>query len=313
MTIGPALFCVSSPCEGGAFETVLPFSVVGRGGTSYVSGGQANFTVIGAPWTTATVQVGAETAHGSHATDSRPYWDIAPGFWFRTNLVTPVFISSSLNSYTISAIGRLDLVAFTPRCANGQDDDQDGLADFPDDPGCEHADDLDESLEYRDGASHVLDAAIAEGEDVDVWSLGETPTTLRIVAPAVVPAIVSVQYGGVLHMEGGAIGERIEVEDGGELVVTGGALDRILAMGGSVLVRGTGFDRPYGPILDTFGTLSGTLADGSPVTITLQCDAEATCAIPEPEGAALPAVVATAMLAGLRARASRARGRPRSQ
>ncbi|MDZ7785359.1 MAG: hypothetical protein U5K56_21195 [Halioglobus sp.] len=39
---------------------------------------------------------------------------------------------------------RLCTTLGAPACSNGVDDDGDGLTDFPDDPGCATADDLDE-------------------------------------------------------------------------------------------------------------------------------------------------------------------------
>jgi hypothetical protein len=66
------------------------------------------------------------------------------------------------------ATGSRTTVVCAPTCANARDDDRDGLADFPADPGCASADDVDETeptLKCDDNASNDADGLIDHPED----------------------------------------------------------------------------------------------------------------------------------------------------
>jgi len=145
---------------------------VGWGGTWTQAGPPMNLTVRGAPWTDGTAAVGTITAMGfAMGPAQQPGSTVRAGG--RLNLVTPIFISSSIpaSSYNtvFHGIATLDLT-FTADpyvCDNGLDDDGDGLADTADpvcgsDPTftregaqCQNGldDDGDGTIDYDGGAS----------------------------------------------------------------------------------------------------------------------------------------------------------------
>ncbi len=106
---GVAKVCLFGPCSGATANLVVPLAVVGVGGTTYATGA-VNVTVVGAPWTSGTVTVGASTAHGfSHGPASQTSSTAhASG---ALQLVTPIFISTNLpgDFAAISAFGLLNL------------------------------------------------------------------------------------------------------------------------------------------------------------------------------------------------------------
>lgn len=308
---GFAKICLFTDCTNADLITTAPLDVVGQGGTSFASGDAVQLTVIGAPWTTGTITVGGETAHGSHAEQVFRTDVVSQTRWFRTTLVTPILISTNPAAYTIEAVGRLELLKSTPSCDDDWDNDADGQADFPDDPGCASRDDFREEIDYRDGALHVVDTVLVDSELVFVLSATSAPTTLRLVAPGVVSGDVRVDYGGVLRMEGGTIGGEIHAYGGGRAIVSGGAVGTMRAFGeGLVRVLGTDFDRPYGPIAEISGALTGTLADGTPLAVFFQRDAESSIVLPEPS---LLSAGATALLALARTARRRALGQERRE
>ncbi len=137
---------------------------VGWQGTWAGAGGSGvNLTVRAAPWTTGTVNAGGGlTAMGfAHGPASATGSTAQNGG--QLNLVTPIFISTSIpNSPYFPAIGTLS-VTFTgdpPACANGVDDDGDGHIDAATDPGCSNAIDPSEqesSLPCDDGIDNDAD------------------------------------------------------------------------------------------------------------------------------------------------------------
>jgi len=75
-------------------------------------------------------------------------------------------IAGAVSVYGLSSI---------PACSNGQDDDGDGLADYPADPGCASASDIDEhapTLPCDDGADDDADGRI----DFDARTLADAPS-----------------------------------------------------------------------------------------------------------------------------------------
>lgn len=96
--------CGSSP----AANLSVPISIVGQGGTAYVTGA-VNVTVQGAPWTTGTAFVGSTTAMGfAHGPASGTTSTLNPSGTIR--LVTPIFISTNIGAMAVvPAFGFLTL------------------------------------------------------------------------------------------------------------------------------------------------------------------------------------------------------------
>jgi hypothetical protein len=160
----------------------LPLSVVGQGGASFTNRVTAfHLTVIGAPWTTGTVQVGSMTAMGSaHGPGTATSSTAQSGG--RLNLVTPIVISSNIGAFRVMpTFGRLqvrfgDAPPDEPDCGDGQDNDCDGLADTAD-PGCtELADESenDPSLVCDDGLDNDGDGRIDYPADTGCTSPTDT-------------------------------------------------------------------------------------------------------------------------------------------
>ena len=107
--LGAAKLCLFGPCSGAVANLVVPLDVVGVGGTTYVTGA-VNVTVVGAPWTSGTVAIGASTAHGfSHGPASQTSSTArASGV---LQLVTPLFLSTNLagDFSAVPAFGVLNL------------------------------------------------------------------------------------------------------------------------------------------------------------------------------------------------------------
>ncbi len=134
---GTAKVCLFAACSEAAVNIEVPLSVVGTDATATVVAA-TNLTVVGAPWTVGPI----ELAQGNnpaplHLTGSKQAGSL--------NLVTPIFVSTNIGtSAVVSSYARLALSFTTPpdgSCDNDVDDDGDGFTDFPDDPGCDAADD----------------------------------------------------------------------------------------------------------------------------------------------------------------------------
>ena len=81
----------------------------------------------------------------------------------RLNLVTPIFVSSSLAAApTFHGIATLDLTftADPPECSNGLDDDGDGYVDWPSDPACQTESFAREFAQCQDGVNNDGDGRI---------------------------------------------------------------------------------------------------------------------------------------------------------
>jgi len=101
--LGQAKVCLFSPCAAPPPANVsVPLSVVGAGGTTTVLA-LVNLTVVGAPWTTGTAAVGADTVMGNVAGGGP-----VPGG--SVQLVTPIFISTNIGaSAVLPAFGIMTL------------------------------------------------------------------------------------------------------------------------------------------------------------------------------------------------------------
>ena len=102
--LGAAKVCLFGSCSAAVSNLSVPLSVVGQGGVALVTGA-VNLTVIGAPWTTGTAAVGANSIQGGVAPQSNTG---APSGL--VTLVTPIFISTNIGaSAVLPAFGILTL------------------------------------------------------------------------------------------------------------------------------------------------------------------------------------------------------------
>jgi hypothetical protein len=130
-------------------------AAVGWQGTWFAPGGfNGSLTVKGAPWTTGTVSAGGGVTAMGFAEGPAALPGSTARNGGRLNLVTPIFISSSIETVpSFPGIATL-AIRFTgdpPACANGIDDDGDGLVDYPDDPGCQSFESTQENPQCQDG------------------------------------------------------------------------------------------------------------------------------------------------------------------
>jgi hypothetical protein len=87
----------------------VPLSIIGYGGTHWVQGA-FYMTIVGAPWTTATVSAGTATAMGFVAGAGGNGASTAASQGGHVRLVTPAFIQSQIGAFSfIPIIGTLDL------------------------------------------------------------------------------------------------------------------------------------------------------------------------------------------------------------
>jgi hypothetical protein len=139
---GNARICLFASCASGRGHVDVPLSVIGRDATAFATstggGSFGNLTVVGAPWTTGPISVVSgfgETPRIVSGSDQGA----------KLNLVTPIFVSTNISSYaTLRPYARLVMLfsaGTEDHCTNGIDDDGDGSADFPADPGCDSAED----------------------------------------------------------------------------------------------------------------------------------------------------------------------------
>ena len=258
------------------------------------------FLSIGDTWTTGTIVSGGHEATGHNLAAPLEWTDVADPWW-SVSLVTPVLLVLSAGT-SVAGIARLDLSTWTPACADGLDDDGDERIDYPDDPGCSDENDLEEELELGDGALHEIDASVVPGEGLYVGGVDESPTRVRMQAPAELGRVQI--FGGEFSMEGGKLRGALE-SFGGHATVSGGELTNIgVAFGGTVLLRGTGFNRPEGPVSEFGGRITGTLADGTPLDAVFWRDAE-DASLVLPESGTVVAGVAAALALATVARAKR--------
>lgn len=122
--------CLFASCTSAVSNIVVPAHVIGQDASVWVSAA-VNLTVEGAPWTVGPIDASPDAVTGSDA-------------GLEMNLVTPVYISTNIGaSAVIKPYASLSLLFGSPgeHCANQLDDDGDGFADFPNDPGCSSAED----------------------------------------------------------------------------------------------------------------------------------------------------------------------------
>jgi hypothetical protein len=114
---GVGLICFFDACSASpSANLVVPLTVAGQGGTAYATGA-VNVTAIGAPWTLATASVlqfnGPVTEMGfAHGPVSNASSTALPGGTI--SLVTPVFVSVSLDSFPVIPVFSRLTIEFVP-------------------------------------------------------------------------------------------------------------------------------------------------------------------------------------------------------
>ncbi len=191
-------------------------------------------------------------------------------------------------------------------CQNGLDDDGDTAIDGGD-SGCASSTDAFEELQFADGALHAIAAAI----DDDVLALdgaSAMATTIEIAPGGSVSGDLRASGHSLVRVAGGSVaGDVVARDDARAEIKSGSVLGQVLAsgaahvtiLGGNVTtlvardtaridLAGTGFNFPLGDVGDLAGTLTGTLADGTPLSASFVRDAGATIQlVPEPGAFAL--------------------------
>jgi hypothetical protein len=111
--VGVNKVCLFGPCSSAVANLSVPISVVGQGGTAFVTGA-VNLTVVGAPWTQATAAVGTSTIMGNAGATTQV--TLGPSSFANVvNLVTPVFVSTNIGaSAVVPVFGRLNFTLTTP-------------------------------------------------------------------------------------------------------------------------------------------------------------------------------------------------------
>lgn len=106
---GVSKVCLFGPCSAPVANLEVPLDVVGVGGTTYVTGA-VNVTVVGAPWTIGTAEIGTSTVMGyGHGPASQTSSTANPSGVIQ--LVTPIFIRTNLGADfgVVPAFGILNL------------------------------------------------------------------------------------------------------------------------------------------------------------------------------------------------------------
>jgi MYXO-CTERM domain-containing protein len=211
---------------------------------------------------------------------------------------------------------------FVPACANGLDDDDDGAVDGAD-AGCESS---------ADDAEDIAFGPVPEGQNFLIdGSNALVDESVRVASRAALYLLPGGEVGhrvfgdsfSHISIEGGSIGGELRVRSsaviragsvggpirtlGGGVQVFGGTLGGVLeAVGGAIVlhVSDTG-GRPFGPVPEVVGQISGTLEDGTPFEVDfMRAPPAAIWLVPEP-GASPLGFVALGALALARRRRRR--------
>jgi hypothetical protein len=106
--VGTTKVCLFGPCSAAVANLAVPLSPVGQGGFAQVTAA-VNLTVVGAPWTTGTAQIGTVTAMGARNPASST--GAASG---TVSLVSPVFVSTNIAPSAIVPVFAIMSMHFVP-------------------------------------------------------------------------------------------------------------------------------------------------------------------------------------------------------
>ena len=213
-------------------------------------------------------------------------------------------------------------------CQNGRDDDGDAAIDG-DDSGCTSSTDAFEELQFADGAVHAITATVDDAV-LALDGAAATVTTIAIALGGTVSGDLRAIEHSRVRVAGGSVEGDVVARDAAEAeIASGSVLGQVLASGAahvtirggsvaSIVARntsrvdliGAGFNFPLGDVGNPSGTLTGTLADGTPLAASFARDAGATIHLaPEPHAAALTLCSGLALGAVARRRSSLHAGR----
>ncbi len=165
----------------------------------------------------------------------------------------------------------------------------------------------DASVVVRDGAGDAqTQVTVVEGGSVGSQLRAEGHSNVVVEGGTVHSLLADDDTTVAIH--GGAIPSGTVAIGASLLVIDGGTISNIVAASGTATLRlvGSGFNHPDGPIAGESGTITGTLADATPISVSFVRATTATIELPEP-GAASLACVAAMALAALRKRERLAR------
>jgi energy-converting hydrogenase Eha subunit B len=202
-------------------------------------------------------------------------------------------------------------------CENGIDDDGDASVDLSD-PGCTSRTDEFEETDFGDGALHAISTTVADGV-LARDGTSAAPTTVEVAAGGQIGGDLRAVGHSRVRVAGGSISGNVIASDDAEAEIVGGTLLAGLLANGQghatisggfiasifardtsrVDLQGTGWNLPLGDIAAVSGTLTGTLADGTPISATFQRDAGATIHLAPEPGALLLAATSWLALGGL--------------
>ena len=155
--------------------------------------------------------------------------------------------NTTLNSSDLSMIPELTIESIPPACADAIDNDNDGLIDFPDDPGCESASDtseIDDAIDVPDVTGQVQATA-----EANLLAAGLTVGVVTTTASAAVPA------GSVISQDPSACAACAQQDDAVDLVVSTGPANEAPAISITSPADGTSV------AADTVLTFAGTATD----------------------------------------------------
>ena len=200
-------------------------------------------------------------------------------------------------------------------CSDGTDNDGDGDIDFPADPGCSGPGDGFEQVEFTNGGTHVIDAAASVATDSVVVTNGPPtaqPSYLELRQGGVVGGSLNAQDGALVSIRGGNLLGDFVGEDAATLEVVSGSIGGDVELRGfatatlhggqvfgdlrvrdqsTLVIRGSGFNLPLGDLGDEIGRITGSLLDGTPISVDFERAVGATIRlVPEPDAQQLAAI-----------------------
>lgn len=158
------------------------------------------------------------------------------------------------------------------------------------------------SLEYVD----VYDTSTVNFHGGSIWGdlFANDSSTVNVYGGEVDDDVVGEDFGTV-NVFGGELGDDLRASGSSTVNLFGGSVPVIWAGGVTgmhdavLTIEGSGFNFPYGPITESSGTLTGTLANGDPLNASFKIfsNASIVLAVPEPSSVALLATAAFGLVA----------------